>query len=187
MSHPRAYFDGMYASTDDPWQFETSWYEQRKYALSLAALPHERYRFGVEPGCSNAAFTRRLAARCDELVAFDFVPSIVDVARERVCGLDHVSVLQCEFPGFWPPGRGDLVVWSEIAYYLDPDASIAAIDGLRRWLLPGGHLLSVHYTGDTDYPRAGRDIAPWLSAQDFLHRIVTVADDLFDIGVWERR
>lgn len=187
MNHPRTYFDGMYAENDDPWGFETSWYEQRKYALSLAALPAQRYRRALEPGCSNATLTRLLAPRCDELIAFDFVPTIVELARRNVADLGQVSVLQREFPNFWPPGQGDLVVWSEVAYYLDRAGSIEAIDGLRRWLAPGGHLLSVHYTGETDYPRSGSDIGPWLDSQDFLRRVVTATDPLFDLGVWERR
>lgn len=36
----------------DPWDFESRWYEQRKYALSAAMLPKPRYRRAFEPGCS---------------------------------------------------------------------------------------------------------------------------------------
>jgi SAM-dependent methyltransferase len=187
VAHPRSYFDGRYAESDDPWEFETSWYEQRKYALTLAVLPKTRYRYAVEPGCSNGVLTRLLAPRCDRLVAFDFVPMIVEAARRRVEGMGNVSVLNQEYPHFWPAGRGDLVVWSEVAYYLTSDDADVAIDGLARWLEPGGHLLSVHYTGVTDYPRAGREIMPWLDAQDFLRRAVTITDDEFELGVWERR
>ncbi len=44
------YFDAMYASAADPWGFEDRWYEQRKYAISLAQLPAARYRRAFEPG-----------------------------------------------------------------------------------------------------------------------------------------
>ena len=37
-------FDDMYARSDDPWGFTSRWYERRKYAISLAMLPQERYR-----------------------------------------------------------------------------------------------------------------------------------------------
>lgn len=33
------YFASMYARDPDPWGFDTTWYERRKYALTLAALP----------------------------------------------------------------------------------------------------------------------------------------------------
>ena len=36
---PDAYFDRMYAGADDPWQLSARWYEQRKYAITLALLP----------------------------------------------------------------------------------------------------------------------------------------------------
>ena len=43
-STSRAYFEDMYRDTDDPWDFETSAYEKRKYAAdaglsSQGALP----------------------------------------------------------------------------------------------------------------------------------------------------
>jgi len=56
-----AYFVRMYATDPDPWGFDSSWYEQRKYALTLAALPERRYERAVEPGCANGALTALLA------------------------------------------------------------------------------------------------------------------------------
>ena len=41
---PPAYFDAMYQGAADPWGFQDRWYEQRKYAVSLALLPAVRYR-----------------------------------------------------------------------------------------------------------------------------------------------
>jgi hypothetical protein len=43
------YFDALYQAAADPWGFEERWYEQRKYAISLAQLPAGRYRsaFGI--------------------------------------------------------------------------------------------------------------------------------------------
>ena len=35
----RTYFDEMYQCDPDPWQFESSWYEQRKYALTSGCTP----------------------------------------------------------------------------------------------------------------------------------------------------
>ncbi len=37
------YFDGIYATSPDPWRFASSAYELSKYALTLDALPRERY------------------------------------------------------------------------------------------------------------------------------------------------
>ena len=49
---PAGYFDAMYQAAADPWGFEDRWYEQRKYAISMALLPAARYRRALEPGCS---------------------------------------------------------------------------------------------------------------------------------------
>ena len=47
---PDAYFDRMYADAGDPWELGTRWYEQRKYAITMAVLPYRRYRHAFEPG-----------------------------------------------------------------------------------------------------------------------------------------
>ena len=63
-----AYFDAMYQDATDPWGFEERWYEQRKYAISLAQLPARRYRRAFEPGCSIGVLSALLAPRCDALL-----------------------------------------------------------------------------------------------------------------------
>ena len=57
MSEPRPtlqpeYFDALYASDPDPWNFAASPYERAKYALTLNAMPKPRYRSALEVGCS---------------------------------------------------------------------------------------------------------------------------------------
>src|SRR4051812_50160637 len=68
-SIPARYFDELYAGERDPWEFETSAYEQAKYDATLAALPRPLYRRGLEIGCSIGVLTARLAGRCASLVA----------------------------------------------------------------------------------------------------------------------
>ena len=55
----------------DPWGFTSRWYEQRKYAVTLAGLPDPRFATGFEPGCSIGVLTALLAVRCDGLLASD--------------------------------------------------------------------------------------------------------------------
>jgi SAM-dependent methyltransferase len=183
---PFEYFDAIYGDEADPWGFDTSWYERRKYQISVGLLPRGKYRRALEPGCSIGALTELLADRCDELIAFDFHPSSVERARSRTANRPAVHVLRQTFPDYWPDGTGDLVVWSEVAYYLNVDGARAAIDGLDRWLEPGGDLLAVHYTGETNYPRPGRAIVPWLDAVPFLERRTCCTDTSFEAGVWTR-
>lgn len=58
---PGSYFEDMYRRADDPWHLSERWYEQRKYDLTVAALPLPRYRRAFEPACSVGELTLRLA------------------------------------------------------------------------------------------------------------------------------
>ncbi|MGF1596999.1 MAG: SAM-dependent methyltransferase [Acidimicrobiales bacterium] len=186
LHHDRRYFDERYARSPDPWHIDARWYEERKRQLTMAMLPRPRYRRGVEPGCGNGALTERLAARCDELIAFDLVAAAAARAGRRLASQRHVRVLTESFPAYWPEGTGDLVVWSEVAYYLTAPGEGAALRGLRSWLEPGGTLVTVHYTGVTDHPRPGAAVAPWLDSVPFLSRLSAMRDRDFEIGVWRR-
>jgi SAM-dependent methyltransferase len=185
LTHRRSYFDEMYRTDDDPWSFQTSWYEKRKRDVTLAALPNERYRRCVEPGCSLGMLTERLADRAAEVIAFDFVADVVALARRRV-DRANVTICEAEFPDYWPTGTGDLVVWSEVAYYLTDSGLDVAMRGLDRWLDPGGHLVAVHYTARTDYPQAGQQVAVRIDQHPDLRRVTTLVDPTFELGVWER-
>lgn len=158
-SLPPAYFAELYAADPDPWRFATSDYEREKYAATLAALPRPRYRSALEVGCSIGVLTRALAGRCDALLALDVVPAALDAARARCADQSHVRFAECRVPGAWPEGRFDLILLSEVVYYLD-QADLAALVGrLREALEPGGDLLLVHWTGETDYPLSGDEAA----------------------------
>ena len=107
-----SYFDAMYQAAADPWGFEERWYEQRKYAISLAQLPQRRYRSVFEPGCSVGVLTRMLAGRCDRLLSCDVAAAAVRCAARRTRDLPHVRVEQRQIPGQWPSGLFDLIVFS---------------------------------------------------------------------------
>ena len=116
---PASSFEEQYRDLGDPWHFETSRYEQRRYGIAMAMLPDLRYHRAFEPGCSIGELTARLAFRADELVAMDCSPTAVETARARCRGLDHVTFAVGELPRAWPAGPFDLVVLSEIGYYFD--------------------------------------------------------------------
>ena len=109
----------MYEGDADPWGFESSAYEQRKYAVTMASLPRRHYGSVFEPGCSIGVLTEMLATRCDRLLATDVVPAALDRARSRLAALRHVTLEQRAIPEEWPEAIFDLIVLSEIAYYFD--------------------------------------------------------------------
>lgn len=158
-SLPPDYFDALYAGSPDPWSFETSAYEDAKYAATLAALPAARYAAALEVGCSIGVLTARLAPRCDRLVAIDPAAAALDQARRRCAELRHVDFVQGYVPADWPAGRFDLILLSEVIYYLglpDLGALAAKVAGATA---PGGHVLLVHWVRETDYPLSGDEAA----------------------------
>jgi len=168
-----AYFDAMYQAAADPWGFEDRWYEQRKYAISLAQLPAMRYRSAFEPGCSVGVLTRMLAARCDALLSCDVAAAAVHAAARRTDGLTHIRVEQRDIPRQWPDGRFDLVVFSEILYYFGDHDLEQVLKNAVAALEPEGTLLAVHWRHPvTDYPRSGDDVHHVLAAQPRLARLV---------------
>lgn len=172
------YFAKMYAGDPDPWGFDSRWYERRKYGLTLAALPRERYARAFEAGCANGALTERLVARCDEVVAIELMPEVAARARARV---PAATVLTGALPDAWPDGVFDLIVLSEVLYYLRPDGFAEA---LRRVdASPGAHVVAVHWRGTTDYPLTGDQVHAAL--EKHWPRIVSYREEAFALDVFE--
>jgi SAM-dependent methyltransferase len=181
------YFGDRYAASADPWGLAERWYEARKYALSLALLPRERYASAFEPGCSIGVLTARLAPRCDRLLACDAIADAVASARERTAGLPGVRVERRAIPAQWPRGSFDLIVFSELLYYFD-DADLGQVLGLGIGSLrPGGQLLAVHWRHPAlDHPRSGDQVHEDLAANTALARLARYRDTDFTAEVYGR-
>ncbi|PRY14552.1 bifunctional PIG-L family deacetylase/class I SAM-dependent methyltransferase [Kineococcus rhizosphaerae] len=152
------FFEGFYAEHgDDPWGFEDRWYERRKRALTLASLPRERFRNGLEIGCSAGVFSVELAQRCESLLAVDISPSALERARARVP--QNVRTQVARVPQEFPDGEFDLVVLAEVAYYCDPDDLRDLVERLRACLSPDGVLVACHWRHLVeDYPLTGDEV-----------------------------
>ncbi len=178
-SLPPAYFEALYEGGRDPWQFATSAYEREKYAATLAAIGPARVARAWEVGCSIGVFTRALAALCDRLLAVDVADNALLQARVRCADLRQVELQRMHIPDEWPDGRFDLIVFSEVLYYLVPaDIRASAWRSLLS-LSPGGRIVLVHWTGETDYPCTGDEAAT--AFRDICgHRVRTVRQDRHD-------
>jgi len=177
---PSAYFDAMYQASADPWGFEDRWYEQRKYALSLAMLPAARYRSAFEPGCSIGVLTRMLAGRCDAVLSCDIAAAAVRATARRTADLPQVRVEQRELPAGWPAGRFDLIVFSEFLYYFGDHDLEQVLKNAVCALVPEGTLLAVHWRHPVaDYPRSGDDVHQALADCPGLGRLARHAEPDF--------
>ena len=180
-----AHFRERYGASPDPYGLADRWYEARKYALSTALLPRERYGAAFEPGCSIGVLTALLAARCDTLLSCDAIPEAVESARSRTAGLPGVRVERRVVPREWPMGSFDLIVFSEILYYFG-DADLNQL--LRLGILalrPGGHLLAVHWRHHApDHPRDGDEVHQILAKDTRLARLAGYRDPDFAAEVY---
>lgn len=154
---PVARFAALYARDADPWQTATSAYERRKRAVSCACLPRARYGSGLDVASGSGLLTRDLAARCDALMAIDAVPDAVAATRKAVAGCDNVLTRQARIPQAFPEGPFDLVVCSEILYYLDTAELAMTLDAIAAAQPPGADLLAVSWRPKA--PDAPRDAA----------------------------
>jgi SAM-dependent methyltransferase len=179
------YFRERYAASPDPYGLAERWYEARKYALTAALLPRERYSSAFEPGCSVGVLTAALAPRCDSLLACDAVPDAVATARARTAGLSGVRVEQRVIPGQWPPHSFDLIIFSEILYYLG-DTDLAQVLRLGIGALrPGGHLVAVHWRHPAPHhPRTGDQVHQHLAGHAGLARLAHYRDLDFTAEVY---
>jgi len=175
------YFDALYERHDDPWAFESRWYERRKRALTVASLPDERYGRALEIGCSIGVLSADLAERCDDLLAVDLSSAAIESARER--GIENARFEVMDVAAAFPEGPFDLIVLSEVGYYLTLDDLQALLAQITEHLSEGGTLVACHWRHPVkDYPIGGDDVHAAID----LPRIVHHEEDDFLLEVFSR-
>jgi len=85
-THNAAWFDAFYDRHDDPWGFESRWYEQRKRSLLMATLTREHYAHALELGCATGLLTAALAERADAVTAVDLAAAALELLARTLEG-----------------------------------------------------------------------------------------------------
>jgi 2-polyprenyl-3-methyl-5-hydroxy-6-metoxy-1,4-benzoquinol methylase len=185
-AYDQEYFDALYAlNQGDPWQYEQRWYEQRKRQICLAILPHLQFDSAIEIGCSNGIFSQELARRTNSLMCLDANNTAIHLAQERLQAYPHVQVLQRIVPDDLPEQKFQLIVVSEILYYLNPIALQQVLTWLHTALEPGGCILSCHWRAPiSGFSLNGEDVHQYLKAHlNYSHRL-SLQDSDFLIDLW---
>ncbi|MEB8386743.1 SAM-dependent methyltransferase [Rhodobacteraceae bacterium KMM 6894] len=149
----RDHLHAVYADAIDPWNFRHSAYEQAKFAATRRALSRPRYNHAFELGCGNGELARHLAPICDNYTGMDAVGAALGAAR--------AAVPKAVFtPGYYPcplpQGDFDLLILSEILYFLDRDSlRRLACDIETRW--PRAEVVCVNWLGDTAHELQGNE------------------------------
>lgn len=184
-----SYFQQLYQQDDDPWHVRHSWYEQRKRNLLLAALPAQRYHHVFEPACGNGELTAALARRADQVTASDFSPAAVELTKRRLRqtpDAGRVAVLCQRVPQEWPRDAAfDLIVISEMAYYLSPAELREVRQQCLNTLTMHGTLVLCHWRHSfADRVQSTGEVHACFEASPELYRIARHEEADFLLDVW---
>lgn len=210
-TYSESYFDTLYNDNTDPWLYQTRWYEKRKRDICLSILPQSHYNHALELGCGNGVFSELLAPRCQTLVSIDGHHQAVQLAKARLADLPYAKVIQGviphalfnlknaiietyplsdDTPTMGPPF--DLIIISEILYYLSPNDIDTVIAWTQQNLAIGGTLLCCHWRYDIDgFAMTGETVHQRLHIAfekdqiEFNHQSKMVDSD-FLLDIWQR-
>jgi len=148
---PKAFFEQVFAS-EDPWNY-TNDYESLKYEQTLALLPDRPIGKAMEVACAEGHFTRMLAPKVERLLAVDIAATAVARAKERCGDIGNIDYQEFNLIDDVFPQGLDLIVCSEVLYYLEDREKLEAVAlRMRDALAPGGMLLMAHAFQLSDDP-----------------------------------
>ena len=183
------YFEDVYAAKDDPWDFTTSEYEAKKYAVTIDALPRENYANAFEIGCSIGVLTEKLAAKCGKILAIDVSEKALAQARERCENLPQITFEKMSVPQEFPVEKFDLILVSEVGYYLAPEDWQTATEKLLAHLTESGHIALVHWLPPVhDYPQTGDEVHDSFAAfaAGKMRNLHGAREENYRLDVWEK-
>ena len=147
--------EARYRDDGDPWGTLTDPYEMEKRERTLRACGDGPFAAACDLGAGLGLISEALAPRCARLVTVDEAPTAAAEAWRRLSAFPGVEVREGRLPEALPDDDAfDLVVASEILYYLDDDAFALTL----AWLaVVAGRVVAVHWLGEADDLRRSAD------------------------------
>ena len=190
----QSYWEAMFA-TEDPWNYGSD-YERLKYERTIALVPAGIER-ALELACAEGRFTAKLASLVGHLTATDISQTALNRAQARCAGLLNVSFKRLDLVADSLPQGFDLIVCSEVLYFLSGRDELASVcSRLRDALAQGGRLLSAHAfvlkddlsrtAFDWENPYGAAVIAEVLARTPGLALEASVETDLYRIDLFRR-
>ncbi len=139
-------------SKPDPWNYDSE-YEVAKRNHVLELLPEGRILSALEVGCAEGHFTALLSPRVVELTAIDISERALERAKTRCAMARNITFIRCDIHERIPDGAFDLIICTEVLYYLyDRYALEDFISRAVERLNPGGHIVLEHPNMVSDDP-----------------------------------
>ncbi len=141
-------------TSPDPFGYTTP-YEQKKYEQTLELLPEGPLTRVLELACAEGHFTVQLAPRVGALLAADISENALARAQARCEELPNIAFAQIDLRRDPIPGTFDLIVCSEVLYFIRDRFELRRVARkIARHLKPGGHFLTAHANVVADDPTA---------------------------------
>lgn len=137
-------FEAKFQADIDPWNYRASRFEAAKQRVLLRCCGDRCFGRALELACAIGVTSSALAPRCLRLLAVDSSPTAIEHARSRR-QTPRLTFQAAELPAAMPRGPFDLIVMSELAYYLAPQALRRLMHAIGRALAPGGRLVVLHH------------------------------------------
>ena len=181
-------FEARYRGDADPWAYLSSAYERDKYAATLQACGCGPFAAALELGGSIGVFSTLLAPRCRSLVTIDASETAVTAARRRLSGQQAVTTIVGMIPRDVPRRDYDLVVASEILYYLTAPQLADTLDVVHACTRPGARLVAVHWRpAGADRPLTAAAVRDELRRRPWLASVAAAGTGDYLLDVLERR
>ena len=195
-SYSGQYFENLFAEQDDPWAYTTP-YEQIKYEQTLSLLPRRRLEKVLELACAEGHFTVQLAPHVGSILATDISPTALERAAQRCAGLDDITFQPLNLIRDPFPGQFDLIICSEVLYYVGDKAGLWQVaQKFANALLPGGYLLTAHahvvvdepgHPGfNWDVPFGAKVIGEMIGSEPRLHLVREIRTPLYRVQLFQR-
>jgi len=154
-----ATFEARYRAEGDPWRTLSDPAERAKADAVLSACGDGPFASVVDLGAGLGVLAAALAYRSRRLRALDAAPTAVAAAAGRLARWPGARAAVAVLPDDLPRDTFDLVVASEVLYYLSPAAFAATLRWLDGAVAPAGRVVAVHWTGSApDLQRSADDV-----------------------------
>ncbi|MDO5501821.1 MAG: bifunctional PIG-L family deacetylase/class I SAM-dependent methyltransferase [Actinomycetia bacterium] len=141
-------FESMYDAGTDPWQFEDSWYEERKRGIVLASLLDRDLGRVLELGPATGLLTTALAERAENVTAVDISRRALEQVGARLARhgrRERVELIHGAIPQTWPAGPFETVIASEVAYFLTEETWRHTLQRATSSLTSEGSIVVVNW------------------------------------------
>lgn len=143
----RLYFEYRY-HRPDPYQTSISSEEIEKLSHTFQLIGETNYKNILDIGCGEGYLTEKLANIGSKVTALDISRHALKRARNRLKSKTNVTFI-CSDILSWQAGRQteerfDLIICSEVLYYLNLNQIKMIIPKIISWLTPYGKLILTH-------------------------------------------